>query len=314
MAVTEGRSLSTCAVVCAHSDDRRGALRRALHSLSEQTVPLHELIVVVDHNPGLLSWVRELFPDAIAIGNQEAPGLAGTRNTGVRAASGDVVAFLDDDARAAADWVERLTSGYSEPRVLGVGGAVIPTFISGRPGWLPEEFDWVVGCTYRGLPETRSTVRNLIGTNMSFRREAIEQAGGFSLALGRVGDNCLGCEETELCIRLKHNVPDGVLLYDPTARVSHEVPRARTTLRYFVSRCHAEGHSKAEVVRRCGASRGLASERAYTRRTLPAAAGKGLAAPLQGDWMGLARTGAIAIGLVATATGFAAASAGAHGR
>jgi hypothetical protein len=218
------------------------------------------------------------------------------------------VAFLDDDARAASDWVERLGNAYRNPRVIGAGGAVLPEFEAGRPGWLPEEFDWVVGCTYRGLPCDPSPVRNLIGCNMSFRREALRAAGGFSPGLGRVNANGSGCEETDLCIRLKQADPEGVLLYDPSMRVSHRVPRARASLGYFVTRCRAEGVSKAAVARRCGASGALESERAYTRRTIPAGIRNGLTAFLAGDFAGLARAAAIVLGLLVTAGGFASAT------
>jgi hypothetical protein len=190
---------------------------------------------------------------------------------------------------------------------------VLPVFEGRRPRWMPEEFDWVVGCSYRGQPTDRAPVRNLIGCNMSFRREAIERVGGFASGLGRVGADRLGCEETDLCIRLCRRQERGVILYDPTARVGHRVPRERAGLRYFLERCNAEGFSKAEVARRCGRSRGLESERDYTRRTLPAGIRRGLAAFLHGDVAGLARAGAILLGLAATTTGFAAGSRSARG-
>ena len=55
----------------------------------------------------------------------------------------------------------------------------------------------------------------------------------------------LGCEETDLCIRLARAEPGGVILYDPAVRVRHRVTRERARLGYFVVRCHAEGISKA---------------------------------------------------------------------
>jgi glycosyltransferase involved in cell wall biosynthesis len=295
-------------VVCAYTADRREALRAALRSLSVQTVAPSEVIAVIDHNPGLLEWVREQMPEVRVIPSDHAPGLAGARNTGVLAASGELVAFLDDDARAEPDWLERLHRAYDDPQVVGAGGAVVPEFEHGRPRWMPEEFDWVVGCTYRGLPTTTEPVRNLIGCNMSFRRDALLRAGGFPDGMGRLGANAIGCEETELCIRIQHQRQDAVFIYDPDARVGHRVPAARAGLRYFVTRCRAEGASKAEVARRCGISRATASERAYTRHTLPAGIRAGLRDSLRGDLAGIARAGAIMLGLLATAGGFAVSS------
>lgn len=299
---------SVSVVVCAYTRARGNELLAALRSASDQSVRPHEVIVVIDHNRSLLEFVRRHAPEAVALENGSAPGLAGARNTGVGAASGEVVAFIDDDAVAAPDWIERLARGYRDPRVMGVGGAVLPRFASRRPRWMPEEFDWVVGCSYRGQPAHGSAVRNLIGANMSFRREAIEQVGGFIGGLGRVGANQLGCEETELCIRLGRQPGGGAILYDPAARVEHRVPTQRARLGYFLMRCHAEGRSKAEVTRRCGRSQGLESERAFVRHSLPAGITDGLTAFLHGDGSGLARAGAIVLGLAATGAGFATGS------
>src|SRR5206468_270211 len=155
------------------------------------------------------------------------------------------IAFLDDDAVAAPNWLEAIERAFRQEAVLGVGGAVEPLWLAARPRWFPGEFDWVVGCTYRGLPRQRAPVRNLIGANMSFRRRVFEEAGGFRTELGREASIPAGCEETELCIRVRRRWPDRKLLYDPAVRVTHRVPPERGRLAYFLSRCYAEGRSKA---------------------------------------------------------------------
>ncbi len=299
--------LSTAVVVCSFTDERRDLLLAAVRSLATQTRPPSEVIVVTDHAPALNTWARSSLPGAEVIASTGAPGLSGARNAGVEASSSDIVAFLDDDAAAEPDWLERLTAMYSEPEVQAAGGSVIPAWQGERPGWMPEEFDWVVGCSYRGQPRVRSEVRNLIGCNMSFRRTALEEVGGFAGDLGRSQANRLGCEETELCIRLRTVDSQAVILYEPQARVRHWVPRERSRLSYFLSRCHAEGRSKAEVAGRLGTESALASERAYARRTLPAGVRAGLLACLRGDRAGVARAVAIVLGLVATTLGFSTA-------
>jgi len=295
-------------VVCAFSVARADSLRAAVDSLRAQTVPAQEVVVVIDHAPALLHWARHGLHGVTIVESTHPAGLSGARNAGVAEAVGEVIAFLDDDAVAAPDWIERLQAAYADPEVMAAGGAVLPAWDVGRPRWMPEEFDWVVGCSYRGLPEDRSAIRNLIGCNMSFRRAAVVRAGGFAPALGRTSDSPLGCEETDLCIRLSLADPAGVIVYDPAARVRHRVTRERAELRYFLRRCHAEGISKADVARRCGRSRGLESERAYVRRTLPAGIRRGLSGALRGDRAGLGRAGAIVLGLAATGAGYATAS------
>jgi glycosyltransferase involved in cell wall biosynthesis len=242
-----------------------------------------------------------------AVANRERGGLSGARNTGAALATGDVVAFLDDDAAAERDWLERLVAPYSEARVIGVGGAVEPAWSVPRPRSFPDEFLWVVGCSYRGLPAHRSRVRNLIGANMSYRRQALERLGGFHADLGRVGTTPLGCEETELCVRAARRWPDAAFVYEPLAIVRHRVPRSRTRWGYFRARCYGEGLSKAEVVRRGGADLGLASERTYTFRTLPAGVVREVTAVLAArDPAGALRATGIALGLLYTGAGYVA--------
>ena len=95
----------------------------------------------------------------------------------------------------------------------------MPDWTSGRPPWFPSEFDWVVGCTYRGMPTERARVRNVIGANMSFRRSVFAAAGGFALEMGRTGSYPLGNDDTEFCIRAHRALPDQELVFEPRARV-----------------------------------------------------------------------------------------------
>jgi len=285
-------------VICTYSEGRWNDLVQAVGSVLRQTRPARDLVVVVDHNPGLLSRVRHEFPGLTAVENWQSPGLSGARNTGLASTNASVIAFLDDDASAAPDWLERLEPGYQDTRVLGVGGFVAPVWQAGRPAWFPQEFDWVVGCSYRGLPEAAGEVRNMLGCNMSFRREVFEVVGGFQSGIGRIGTYPAGCEETELCIRARRAWPERFFLYDPQVRVSHQVPAGRGTWRYYRTRCYAEGLSKALVAQSVGSTDGLASERRHALRTLPAAVAKDLAGvALHGDVWGLGRAGAIVAGL-----------------
>jgi len=299
-------------VVCAFTEGRWSQIERAVASLHRQTRPPDEILLVIDHNEALFDRARTSL-DAEVLRNVAAPGLSGARNTGCAAARGDVIAFLDDDAHAEPDWLERLLSAYAGPGVLGVGGGVEAAFESARPGFLPVEFDWVVGCSYRGQPTGRADVRNMIGANMSFRREVFSRVGGFEQSLGRVGSRPLGCEETELCLRARAAWPQGRIVLEPAARVHHAVPDARGTWRYFRSRCYAEGLSKAAVARLAGAGRGLASERRYATRTLPAGVARGVSdAVLRRRPEGLTRAAAICVGLALTTAGYASGWAQGH--
>jgi len=237
--------------------------------------------------------------------NSGERGLSSARNTGIALARGSIIAFMDEDATAQPDWLERLAAGFDDERVLGVGGAIAPQWMAGQPDWFPAEFNWVVGCTYTGLPDTTAPIRNLIGCNMAFRRDVFASVGGFRDGIGRIGTRPLGCEETELCIRARQQWPGGEFIYEPAARVDHRVPASRGTWSYFQSRCYAEGLSKALVARLVGASDGLSSERRHALRTLPLGIGRGLAdAVRHGDLAGIGRAISIVAGLGIVTAGY----------
>jgi glucosyl-dolichyl phosphate glucuronosyltransferase len=291
-------------VICAFTMERIDRIAAAIESLRAQTVPTHEIVLVIDHSPELEAECRRRWPELNLMPNGEQQGLSGARNTGLAAASGEVVAFLDDDAMAAPDWIERLGAAYADPAVLGAGGTVRPQWETGRPRWFPAEFDWVVGCTHSGMPRQLEPVRNLVGANMSFRREALVEAGGFRHELGRIGKIPAGCEETDLCIRINHRHPEATILYDPAASVGHYVPSARGQLSYYASRCRGEGRSKAILAALVGSDSGLEAERSYVRRTLPLGFLRGLGDTARGDRGGVERAAMLVVGLANTTYGY----------
>jgi glucosyl-dolichyl phosphate glucuronosyltransferase len=299
---------SVSVVICAHTEERWNDTLAAAASVRAQSHAAKELITVVDHNPRLYRRLRPALPDAAVVENREEQGLSGARNTGAAIAAGEIVAFLDDDAVADPTWLEFLVSSYSDPSVVGAGGLTLPLWATRRPSWFPREFDWVVGCTYVGMPRSRAPVRNLMGANASFRREVIDKVGGFTNGIGRSGaSRPLGWtedEETEFCIRLGQRLPGMVLVFDNRAVIRHRVPPTRERFSYYRSRCYAEGLSKAMLARSVGTADGLSAERSYTTRTLPRGVAHGLADVLRGDGAGLGRAGAIVAGLAIATAGY----------
>ncbi|MGZ3615843.1 MAG: glycosyltransferase [Ktedonobacteraceae bacterium] len=299
------KTLDVSVIICAYTEARWPDLIAAVESLERQSIPAREIIVVVDYNQHLFELVRTEFPGIVVVENSEPHGLSGARNSGIAVAKGAFIAFLDDDATAEPDWLERFNRFFEDTQVLGVGGTVEPEWLSKQPTWFPREFFWVVGCTYQDIPEKPVVVRNPFGGCACYRREVFEMVGRFRTDIGRVGILPLGCEETELCIRASHYWPQKIFLYEPQARIHHRIPATRASWRYFRSRCFAEGVSKATVAKYVGTKDGLATERTYIVRTLLRGTIRGVRdSILHLDVAYFAQAAAIAAGLIITVAGY----------
>jgi len=315
-----GPASATSVVVSTYDEKRWGDLVDCLGSLAAQERRPLETIVVVDHNAPLLERAKQEFLQARVIANDRPRGLAGARNSGIAVARGDIVAFIDDDARAEGNWLEELEGCIAEPTTVGAGGALLPHWQSPRPAWLPREFFWVIGCSYTGLPDSLAPVRNPIGANMAVRRSVLDEVGGFregdsddspreirSRGVVRAAGNVP--DDTDLAIRVKQRHPDAVWLYQPRAKVLHTVTPERASLGYFLRRCYEEGAGKANLSRSVGSGEGLSSERRHLAVVLPRGIASGVRDFIRGDAGGGLRAASIVIGVLSSAAGFLAASA-----
>jgi glucosyl-dolichyl phosphate glucuronosyltransferase len=280
-------------VICAYTKDRWGQLKKSVASVEAQTAPPIEIIVCIDHNEELLRKSEEYFRERrtaaaiplIVLANKYDGHLGSARNTAVDFASGEVLAFLDDDAAAAADWLERLMAPYDDERVGAVGGAPLPVFEAERPQWFPHEFDWVFGCAYRGLPPTRATLAHLIGANMSARRAALQEIDGFH------SDNH---DDMDMCHRIAH--ARYRIIYEPLAIVHHFVPASRTTWHYFWRRCYFVNQGKVEAFANMQDASNLSAELTFVARTLTTGVLAEMRRVIRRDRYGLARIGAMTAG------------------
>ena len=292
----------TSVVIAAHSLQRREALTEAVASALGQHP--YEVVVAVDNNAYLYEWVRRQLTDVVPVHNEGTPGASATRNAGARAAAGSILAFLDDDAVAQPDWLKNLTAPLSRSDVIGVGGRVEPVWLGRTPKWMPEEFLWVVGASYRGLPSAAAPVRNVWSENMAVAQTDFWKVDGFREGFGKTGRRSQP-EDTDFCIRLAAASQGRAWWYEPSARVGHSVPADRGTLWFFVQRCYNEGQGKADIANLVGSHEGLRDERRHASKTLPESVRRELrqaivareSAPAQ-------RAAAIGIGLSAAGLGY----------
>jgi glycosyltransferase involved in cell wall biosynthesis len=282
-------------VICAYTIDRWALLREAVDSARSQEIQPAEIVVCIDHNPDLLALARQTWSsdaDVSVIENRFPGRLGSARNSAMEVVGGDVVAFLDDDARAAPDWLSRLEAIYDgAPDVQAVGGGPSPRYEVPRPNWFPLEFDWVFGCAYRGLPSERGATGRLIGASMSARRLAILKVDGFH------SDNH---DDMDLSHRLIAEFGHDSVIYDPSIQVSHYVTRERLTWRYFWHRCFDVNRGKVLAFQDLGHAGNQSADVAFVRHALLKVLPEYLADPFGGGWR---RAGALLAGIALAALG-----------
>ncbi len=201
--------------------ERPTFVARCLDHLLAQTVPPAE-IIVVDSSTGDATGrlVRQHYPMVRYEVCPAGRGATATaRNIGYALTTGEVLAFIDDDAFAEPDWLEHLLPFFDDPTVGGVGGRQIRR----QPGELEDGVD-AIGLLrpdgtltghFAADPGRPVAVDHLLGASMSFRRAALDRIGG--IRDGYAG-TCIR-EETDLCLQVTG--AGYRLVYAPDAVVEH---------------------------------------------------------------------------------------------
>lgn len=165
------------------SAGRPEALRRCLIGLSQQAMAGCEVVVVAD--PQGQAAARSLpVAGALKLLPQRAPNISAARNAGIAAAAGDVIAFIDDDAVAEPTWSRAVLDAFDDPDLAAITGPVL-----GRNGISLQWGSLAVNGLADDIPiDPNAPVRDgfarkLQGTNMAFRRSALDRVGGFDEAL-----------------------------------------------------------------------------------------------------------------------------------
>jgi glycosyltransferase involved in cell wall biosynthesis len=226
--------------------DRYGPFSECVESVLAQTHDDLEVVLVVDGNDEVFERVSEDFggrEGAVLHCNDENQGISYSRTKGAELASGEIVAFIDDDATAEEDWIEQLLDVYEETDAIAVGGDVVPDWQTEKPDFFPAEFYWLVGCVEPGFAEDGEEVRNTYGSNISYRREQFLDVGGYDPNTGRKGDKHLQAHEAPVGIRLREQYGKG-MVFTEDARVHHKLFDYRGEFGWLVLRSFWQGYSK----------------------------------------------------------------------
>lgn len=172
-------------------------------------------------------------------------GLSYARNKGISEAKGDIIAFIDDDERIVAEFINSYIKLFDEhPDAMAAGGKIIAEYPTGRPRWMshyterpianPMDFgDYITPFPKGRIPG---------GGNMAMRRGLFDSVGVFDTSLGRMGGKLIGGEESELFERIYSLGMK--CYYAPRAVMYHIIPAEKLTTEYFERLCYNTGVSQ----------------------------------------------------------------------
>jgi glycosyltransferase involved in cell wall biosynthesis len=241
-------SLRVSVIVCTYN--RAQLLDKLLESLVHQEFEGDHEIIVVNNNSiddtELVTrrWSAQADPKCpIRYVFAATQGLSHARNVGVEAASGDVVAFIDDDAVAEKNWLQHIIDNLADPDIASVGGKVIPSWAEDPPDWLMAQELWpAIGGSRYGEKQRIMTGKMCpLGGNMAIHKRWCQSVGGFDPQFGKVGRNMVSFEEVEFADRLRKR--GGRMLYDPEMIIYHHVPGERMTRSYVALRRYWDGRT-----------------------------------------------------------------------
>ncbi len=250
------------------SYNRADYIINAIASLYNQTISKDRYeIIVVDNNSTdnteslCRKYIAEHADANIRFLKESSQGSSYSRNAGARAASGDLLTFIDDDAVAFPDFLERITDFFTlHPEAGGMGGRIIPKYIPSEPAWMSYYVSSLVAnFDYSKVVTEFSANRYPFEPNMTVTREAFFAIDGFDTSLpGVVGKLRIGGEGKDFFFRMK--AKGYRIFYDPSVKVHHVVEVKKLTSEYLYRVASGQGRGERVRVMKIG-------KRAYYKKT-----------------------------------------------
>lgn len=238
--------------VCICTRDRPRYVRDCLDGLRRQTVSRdHFAILIVDSDSGpagAAELARLATDNAARLVRLDHSGISLARNAGAWAARTPFIAYIDDDAIPAADWIENILHAISQPgrRPAVIGGRILPRWEAPLPSWWPISLRGVLSIIeHEGLGEyrTASVPKGLepYAANMTVHVLSLLAAGGFGGAVGRYGNSLLSDEEVQLAWMLQD--AGYSVRYNSRIVVYHQIQARRLEPEWLLSRLYWQGAS-----------------------------------------------------------------------
>ncbi|HVZ58034.1 MAG TPA: glycosyltransferase [Chitinophagaceae bacterium] len=246
-------------IICSYN--RAAYIGGALDSLYRQTAAHSSYeVLVVDNNstdttPEVCRQFIAVHSDLCMIYLTEArQGASFARNAGAARARGNILVFMDDDATAEPDFIERILSFFqNHPGAGALGGRIQPRYIPQEPKWMSYYVSALVGnFDYSPVTVEFKPGKYPLESNMAVRKADFDQLGGFNTALpGVAGTIRIGGEGKDFFLRF--TALGKQVFYDPSVRVQHVVEVKKLTREYLYR--VASGIGRGERVRTLQISR-----------------------------------------------------------
>jgi len=226
-AIDQAKSPKVSVIVCSHNGAR--TIRETLAALENLAYPDYEVIVVDDGSTDQTSAIASRYK--VRLIRTENNGLSAARNVGMNAASGDIVAYIDDDAYPDPHWLTFLASDLRDTEKAGIGG---PNIAPSGDGAIADCVANAPGGPVHVLLSDR-VAEHIPGCNMAYRRDKLLEIGGFDPCFRVAGD------DVDVCWRLQER--GWTVGFAPAAVVWHH---RRGSLRGYLKQ--QMGYAKAEAL------------------------------------------------------------------
>ncbi|HUK35336.1 MAG TPA: glycosyltransferase family 2 protein [Vicinamibacterales bacterium] len=236
--------------------NRAPLLAECLRHLSRQRFLPDDEVIVVDNGsnddtPAVVAEAQRAFAVPVRYLADPTPGKSHAIATGLATASGDVLAFTDDDVDVAPDWIDQVRCVMSDAGIALAGGPVAPRWEAAPPQWLRAATDAYgrlaapLGLLNYGSESFPLGPRTALGGNLVVRTEVVRKLGGYARHLGKLRGTLLSGEDHEFCMRVQ--AAGFRAVYWPELCVNHWVPAARMRARYAMSWFYWSGITHATL-------------------------------------------------------------------
>ncbi len=252
-ATMNSTSLTISVIICTYN--RASYIVDAMESLYRQTLCKEKYEVIIVNNNSTddttsicQQYIKEHADAHFFLMNESQQGASFARNRGAVMARSPLLCFMDDDAIANNDYLERIVRFFEDhPDAGGLGGRIIPKYIPTEPAWMSYYVSSLVGnFDYASKPTVFRPGKYPLESNMIVRKIDFEVVGGFNTALpGVTGTHRIGGEGKEFFLKLQAR--GYMIYYDPAIKVQHVIEVKKLSPEYLYR--VASGIGRGERVR-----------------------------------------------------------------